>query len=65
MSAGNSLLLGMIAALALIWGGVISEIRWIFSGFGEYPSAEKTLPKNVMDSCFMVHFLLLKMSPSF
>ena len=65
MSVGNLLLLRNNCSSCFIWGGVISEMPWIFSGSGEYPSAEKTLPKNVTDSCFMAHFLLLKMSPSF
>ena len=64
-SGGNSLLLGMTAALAS--SGVVSSQRCLgsFLDLGEYPSAENTPPKNVTDSCFMVHFLLLKMSPSF
>ena len=48
-----------------VCGSVILEMLWIFSGSGEYISLEKTPPKNVTDSCFMAHFSLLKMSPSF
>ena len=60
MSAGNLLSPRNDCSSCFIWGGVISEMPWIFSRSVEYPSAEKTLPKNVMDSCFMAHFLLLK-----
>ena len=64
-SVGN--LLHQKTIVALVSSEVVSSQRCLefFSRSGEYPSAEKTLPKNITDSCFMAHFLLLKTSPSF
>ena len=65
MSGGNSLLLGMIAALAS--SGVVSSRRCLgsFPDLGSILLQRTLCQKNIMDSCFMAHFLLLKTSPSF
>ena len=61
MSAENSLHQGRTVPPV----SSVVEMPWIFSRSGEYPLVEVTPPKNVTDSHFMAHLLLLKMSPSF